>query len=435
MIHFSHIDTDSNRFCYKIDQNKFLTSLLNWAQQFDLLAYFDSNGYYNSHRKSSYYYHKYNSLFGVKFHDNEPLTFKDIKSEKTKNDWLMSYLSYDLKNEFHNLESNNFDALKFDSSFVFVPDIVAYEINNQFFLESLQKLDLPKFKKDISNFHKNKLSKSKNKKIESRYTKVEYIDTVNKIKNHIQIGDIYELNFCQEFYIKNSPIAPWETYQKLKSVSPTPFSAFFKQTNRYLISASPERYLLKKKSKIISQPIKGTIRKSTNLEEDSELRQELKNNIKERAENIMIVDLVRNDLSQTAKKGSVKVEELCGIYSFKQLHQMISTITANIKSNKSNYDLIESSFPMGSMTGAPKIKAMELIEKYEKTKRGLYSGSVGYFSPNGDFDFNVVIRSILHNSTNQYTSFTVGSAITIGSDAEKEYDECLLKAKAIRQVL
>jgi len=149
----------------------------------------------------------------------------------------------------------------------------------------------------------------------------------------------------------------------------------------------------------------------------------------------MIVDLVRNDLSHTAIKGSVKVEELCGLYTFKQVHQMISTIVSEVDFITSPIEILQTTFPMGSMTGAPKISAMKIIEELEETKRGLYSGAVGYFTPNGDFDFNVVIRSILYNASNQYVSFSVGSAITSLSNPEMEYEECLLKAKAMFEVL
>ncbi len=202
-----------------------------------------------------------------------------------------------------------------------------------------------------------------------------------------------------------------------------------------MLSASPERYLKKEGNTIISQPIKGTSKRSENLKEDEALKEQLKQDLKERSENIMIVDLVRNDLSLTAIKGSVEVKELCEVYSFKQVHQMISTVTSKIDKNTHPVDVIKTSFPMGSMTGAPKISAMKIIENLEETKRGLYSGAVGYFSPDGDFDFNVVIRSILYNSTKQYVSYSVGSAITAKSDPLKEYEECLIKAKAMRQVL
>jgi para-aminobenzoate synthetase component 1 len=224
-------------------------------------------------------------------------------------------------------------------------------------------------------------------------------------------------------------------FEKLNKISAAPFSAFSKFGNYFLLCASPERYIQKKGNKLMSQPIKGTAKRSQNKLEDEQLKTELSNNLKEKSENVMIVDLVRNDLSQIAKRGTVKVDELQTIYSFKQVHQMISTISCELKENITFSDILRSTFPMGSMTGAPKISAMKLIEEFESTKRGLYSGAVGYISPNGDFDFNVVIRSIIYNSENMYLSFMVGSAITDKAIAEQEYEECLLKAKALFEVL
>lgn len=253
--------------------------------------------------------------------------------------------------------------------------------------------------------------------------------------NHIQLGDIFEVNFCQEYYAENAKINPVEVYQKLIKLSPTPFSNFLKVNDKYCLGASPERFLAKSKNKVISQPIKGTIKRGKTKEEDEHLIHQLKNNPKEQSENIMIVDLVRNDLSRIAKKGTVKVEELCGIYSFPQVHQMISTISCLVDESLTNEEILSNCFPMGSMTGAPKVEAMKLIERYESTKRGLYSGAVGYFSPTGDFDFNVVIRSLLYNASNNYLSFMVGSAITSKSSPTNEYDETVLKAKAIFEIL
>ncbi|MNF55508.1 Aminodeoxychorismate synthase component 1 [compost metagenome] len=186
---------------------------------------------------------------------------------------------------------------------------------------------------------------------------------------------------------------------------------------------------------LISQPIKGTAERFLDPKLDELSKEKLTSDPKERAENIMITDLVRNDLSRTAQKGSVQVKELCGIYSFMQVHQMISTITSKLDPQYSVVEALKKTFPMGSMTGAPKISVMKIIEELEETKRGLYSGAIGYFTPDGDFDFNVVIRSILYNQENQYVSFSVGSAITSLSDPEREYEECLLKAKAMRAVL
>jgi len=253
--------------------------------------------------------------------------------------------------------------------------------------------------------------------------------------DHIHRGNIYEANFCQECYVEVAQIDPLETFKKLNAISKTPFATFLKRNGNYLLSASPERYLKKEGNSIISQPIKGTAKRSENLEEDEQLKRNLQHDEKERSENIMIVDLVRNDLSHTAIKGSVKIEELCKVYTFDQVHQMISTVTSKIDEHTHPVDVITSTFPMGSMTGAPKISAMKIIESLEETKRGLYSGAVGYFTPKGDFDFNVVIRSILYNEERNYVSYSVGSAITAKSDPLKEYEECLVKAKAMREVL
>jgi len=246
---------------------------------------------------------------------------------------------------------------------------------------------------------------------------------------------IYEVNFCQEFYAENIEIDPLTIYLKLNEISPTPFSCFVKFKDKYLLSASPERFIKKEDNTIISQPIKGTAKRGKTKDEDDELKRSLQNDEKERNENVMIVDLVRNDLSKIALRNTVHVEELFGIQTFPQVHQMVSTITAELDKKNDFQEIINALFPMGSMTGAPKVSAMKLIEKYEKTKRGLYSGTVGYIDSNGNFDFNVVIRSILYNQKDNYLSFMVGGAITSMSDPYKEYEECLLKAKAMFQVL
>lgn len=255
------------------------------------------------------------------------------------------------------------------------------------------------------------------------------------ILEHIKRGDIYEVNFCQEFYAENATINPAAVYQHLNDISEPPFASFLKMEQQYALCASPERYLKKEGSKIISQPIKGTAKRLISTIDDAQIAADLARDEKERAENVMIVDLVRNDLSKTAKKGAVQVEELCKVYSFKQVHQMISTVVSEIDPQLHPIETLRSTFPMGSMTGAPKVSAMKIIEHLEASKRGLYSGAIGYFTPENDFDFNVVIRSILYNEEKKYISYSVGSAITIKSDAAKEYEECLLKAKAMKYVL
>ncbi|RYY24748.1 MAG: anthranilate synthase component I family protein, partial [Sphingobacteriaceae bacterium] len=254
-------------------------------------------------------------------------------------------------------------------------------------------------------------------------------------KQHIIRGDIYETNFCQEFYAENIEIDPVSVFQELNAASPTPFACYFKAHDKHILSASPERFLAKRDQQLISQPIKGTSARATSPQQDEHQKNLLKNSIKEQAENVMIVDLVRNDLTKSAVSGSVQVEELFGIYSFKQVHQMISTITATLDEAIDLTDAIKNTFPPGSMTGAPKLKAMQLMEQFEGSKRSIYAGAVGYFSPNEDFDFNVIIRTVLYNQTEKYLSFQVGSAITFQSEPEAEYEECLLKASAMMRVL
>ena len=257
---------------------------------------------------------------------------------------------------------------------------------------------------------------------------------VRTMLSHIQRGDIYEANFCQEFYAQGT-INPVHTYKNLNAISSPPFATFLKMDEKYLLSATPERYLKKMGEKIVSSPIKGTSARSADDVEDNAFAKALSQDPKERSENVMIVDLVRNDLSRIAQKGSVQVEELCKVYPFKQVHQMISTVVCKQGVGISPVDVVRATYPMGSMTGAPKVRAMQIIEQLEETKRGLYSGSVGYFTPEGDFDFNVIIRSILYNAEEEYISYSVGGAITAKSDPDKEYEECLLKAKAMRAVL
>jgi para-aminobenzoate synthetase component 1 len=272
-------------------------------------------------------------------------------------------------------------------------------------------------------------------KISIRTTKDNYIRKVEEVLEHIKRGDIYEANVCQEFYAEDAEIKPLETFLQLNKISKPPFSVFLKLNNLFALSASPERYIKRSGNTVISQPIKGTAKRLENETEDLKMAQQLAKDPKERSENIMITDLVRNDLSRIAEKGSVTVDELCAIYTFEQVHQMISTVSCTVLQDFSSVEVLRNTYPMGSMTGAPKISAMQIIEEIEDAKRGLYSGAIGYFSPSGDFDFNVVIRSILYNASKKYVSFSVGSAITSNSVPEKEYEECLLKAKAMREVL
>ena len=419
------------------DVENFKNQLLNWSQQFREVIFLDSN----SKSNSSQNYSDYDFIFAIdaftSIKTDSHNAFQDLNEYQIRTqDWLFGSLTYDLKNDIEDLKSNNFDGLHFPDLFFFQPKKLFFIKGNQLEIQYLHFcddeiesdfLEISNFKFQISDFDKIQ--------IQQRISKESYFEKVSKMKEYIHRGDIYEANFCMEFYAENAKINPLEIHQKLNKITETPFSTFFKNNTNFLLCASPERYLKKVGTKLISQPIKGTSKRFSDEKLDEKSKLDLEKNEKERSENIMIVDLVRNDLSKTAQKGTVVVEELCKIYSFKQVHQLVSTVVSEVDSSFSNAKILQSTFPMGSMTGAPKIAAMQIIEELEATKRGLYSGAVGYFSPDGNFDFNVVIRSILYNSEQKYLSFSVGSAITSLSKIESEYEECLLKAKAMIEVL
>lgn len=348
-----------------------------------------------------------------------------------KGRYIFAYLTYDLKNSFEALTSENPDKLQFPTLHFWVPESL-YQ------LEEKPRLIWGAAQPENQDLAQNFLDlfEAKNSRItanfQARTTKNRYVDQFEKLKNALQRGDIYEVNYCQEFHVENIALTnPIGLFGRLNELTKAPHAAFIQTEDHIVLCASPERFIQKKGHLLRSEPIKGTAPRSKNQAQDLQLATALQNNPKERAENIMIVDLVRNDLSQIAAKDSVKVDELCEIYSFETVHQMISKISCQLNNNVDFTQILEACFPMGSMTGAPKIAAMQQIEAHEDFKRGLYSGSIGLIEPNGDFDFNVVIRSLLYNRKKQYLSCAVGSAITIGANAEDEYQECLLKAEKL----
>ncbi|GAB3271490.1 anthranilate synthase component I family protein [Larkinella harenae] len=353
-------------------------------------------------------------------------------------DYLVGYFGYDLKNRIEPLESQHPDRLKFPEIYFFHPlhlldfsqdaltvrswgnpESVVQAILSHQAEPTIRGTDRPTIRHQIK----------------SRVAPDEYRQTVQRIQQDILEGTVYELNYCIEFFAEEADLDPLTVYFALTEQSPMPFSLFQRIGDAYVMGASPERFLKKEGQQLIAQPIKGTVRRGSTPEEDEQLRQQLRNSEKEQAENLMIVDLVRNDLARSAETGTVHVEELFGIYPFRQLSQMISTVSATLKDGLPFTDAIRNAFPMGSMTGAPKVRAMELIDHYESSRRGLYSGAAGFITPDGDFDFNVMIRSIFYNRQNRYLSFSVGSAITYDADPQQEYEECLLKAKAIQSIL
>lgn len=369
----------------------------------------------------------------LKLTEDNPLEQIQQFVDEHKGSFILTNFTYDLKNHIENLSSKNEDRIGFPLGYLWVPKYLV-DLNKEHlsFVQgqhdrtSIEFIDYFMEEEIDQNFHPFP------HKFKSKISKEKYIEHVEALQNEIQHGNIYEVNYCQEFYAENVEIDyPLDSYFKLNQITRAPFSSFISIENFMIFCGSPERYLLRKGNKLVSEPIKGTSRRGNTPEEDEQLKQALLHDPKEKAENVMIVDLVRNDLSRIAKPNSVQVEELFGIYSFETVHQMISRIACEVEEDVTFSEILRATFPMGSMTGAPKVSAMKLIEEHEEFKRGIYSGSIGYIKPNGDFDLNVVIRTLIYNKETKYLSCPVGGAITIQSDPEKEYEECLVKVKGI----
>jgi len=406
--------------------------MLSWANRFGIFCFLDNHRYQTN-------YHSVECLLAVgnksSFIANAGTALNDLQNFINKKPrWLFGHLGYDLKNDIESVTSSYKSRIGFPDIFFFEPKMIIRLSEKEMEIESED--DAGKIFEEIMKNNETNTFQKDPVNIEQRVSKKEYIDIIEQLKKHILRGDCYEINFCMEFFAEDATADPILIYQKLSNTSPNPFSALYKLEDKWLICASPERFLKKEGNKILSQPIKGT--SSRFLKDDSKdkkSKEELYASEKDRSENVMVVDLVRNDLARVCKEGTVKVDELFGIYSFPQVHQMISTVSGELKDEISFTEIIRSTFPMGSMTGAPKRRVMELIDQYERSGRGIFSGAVGYITPENDFDLNVVIRSIMYNTSEKYLSFMAGSGITFYSDAEKEYEECLLKAAAMRKAI
>ena len=424
--------TNTNCIFTITDPENAKKKMLSWANQFGIFCFLDNHRYQTN-------YHSIECLLAVGNKNsfianagNALNEFQKFLDEKPR--WLFGHLGYDLKNEIESVTSTYKSRHDFPDIFFFEPKIIIRLSEKEMEIESEE--DAGKIFEEIMQTDERLELKNDQLGIQQRISKKEYIETIEQLKKHILRGDCYEINYCMEFFAEDAIVDPLSVYEKLSKTSPNPFSALYKLEDKWLICASPERFLKREGSKILSQPIKGT--SSRFLKDDSRdkrSKEELYKSEKDRSENVMVVDLVRNDLARVCKEGTVRVDELFGIYSFPQVHQMISTVSGELKDEISFTEIIKATFPMGSMTGAPKRRVMELIDQYERSGRGIFSGAVGYITPENDFDFNVVIRSIMYNASEKYLSFMAGSGITFYSDADNEHEECLMKAEAMRQVL
>ena len=428
-----------NKQVFLIDNpNVFKVQILHWINQFEVCTFLDNHAYKSPYAALDCIAAANPSSFIALDSVNANDVDKFIQTHN--GEWIFAHFNY----EYHRITKPNAkpNLTGFPLAYLYTPAVVIELSGNnvtiqseyekpQLIFDQIQLLD--------SSFNDTSSAQLKNNTsvtITPRISKSAYLENVDKILALIRRGDFYEINYCQAFEVENIHAGPLNLYIALTDLSPTPFACFYKNDHDYLLCASPERFLQKKGNQLISQPIKGTIKRVLENDADDQLQLEtLQNSSKDKSENVMVVDLVRNDLSRICEQGSVAVSELFGIYSFPQVHQMISTITGKVNDKVSFSEILEATFPMGSMTGAPKKSVMETIDTLEPTRRGLYAGTVGYFNPAGDFDFNVVIRSIFYNSNKRQASYQVGGGITIYSDPEKEYEECLLKATAIKKVL
>ncbi len=453
-------------FSVKIERSRLLKLLLRWANSFDTYCFLNANDFAGGWAIGC------SLACGV---DQEISCTADCLSSldafhKKQSGRIYGFLSYDLKNELEELTAKDSGQFCFPRLYFFLPQYQIHFCEDELSIETTIKInkdDLPEALKrlfflldgDDSTVGKASVALSADSvdgiaagsplsdsghvessphrppALEFRESNHSYLQKAVGIDQHIKAGDIYELNFCQEFFIEDLQLNPEDLYIRLNEASPAPFSLAFKYQGSYILSSSMERFLQRDGLKLKAQPIKGTSKRGLNALEDALLSETLRTNEKERAENIMIVDLVRNDLAKVSVPGTVSVDELAIVYPFAQVYQLISTISSEIKRETSLGAIIQALFPMGSMTGAPKLKAMQLIDQYEAVPRGLYSGSAGYIEANGDFDFSVLIRTILYDTVNEYLSFHTGSALTSLSDPEEEYDECLLKALGMMKAL
>lgn len=414
------------------DLSAIKTKLLDWSQQFDHVVWLDSNAY-PEHQ------HSYEAVLAVDANEilslDKDFALADLKAYREENkNWLFGYLGYRANSK--KLENASKNLLKFPSIYFFQPKKVFLlqkdyleihylnpkEIEQDW--EIIQAMELKDEHIDFANFE-----------IIPRIDKSTYIAKVNQIQDYIKQGKLEEINFCQEFYSHNKLENPLEFYKQLNQVSQAPFASYMRLEDKYAFCSSPERYLKHDKGKLITQPIKGTAKRLADKEADELIKTQLKESEKEINENKLVVDMVIQEFKTFCKPESVQVTEFCKAYSFKQVHQLISTIEGELQENLSPLDAISNSYPMGSMTGIPKATALVLTDELEDFDRGVYSGGIGYFTPEEDFDFNVVIRSALYNDTEAYLSFSAGGAITEQSNPEAEYDETLIKINAIKEIL
>lgn len=404
------------------------TKMLNWLRQFGIFAYLDNNQYQNL-------FNRYELLVGAGVQQiySDPEAIAAIFGKE----WLFGHINYDFKNRLYkDLKSEHIAWFHNEALQFFKPEIVLYLPygSTELHIESTALSPEIILRQILDAEDHIDLEASGKPRFSRLWDKEQYIESVKTVKEHIRKGDCYELNLCVGAVAPQTELDPFGCFAKLNQVNPAPFACMYRSGDFYALSSSPERFMAKDARRLLAQPMKGTIRRSENAAEDAQLKIQLKADEKERAENVMIADLMRNDLAKSCETGSVRVPELFEVYTFPTLHTMISSVEGDLRKEVLPFTALLNAFPMGSMTGAPKKIVMELIEDLEQSKRELYAGCIGYSNPAGDFDFNVVIRTLLYHAQTKELSYHTGGAITIDSDPEKEWAEVWLKAQALEAI-
>ncbi len=404
------------------------TKMLNWLKQFGIFAYLDNNKYENL-------LNRYELLVGAGA--QQMYSGREEIATVFGKEWLFGHINYDYKNQLYkDMKSEQVAWFQNEDCRFFKPQIVIWIAagSNQLHIESADWAPEVILEQIMNAAEELTSSEAPRPQFQKLFDKETYLERVREVKEHILNGDCYELNLCVGSIAEQVDMDPFSCFARLNRVNPAPFACFYKSGTFFALGSSPERFLAKDGRQLLAQPMKGTIRRSADESEDEQLKTRLAKDEKERAENVMIADLMRNDLAKSCVTGSIKVPELFKVATFPTLHTMISSVEGTLREEVPSFTALLNAFPMGSMTGAPKKIVMELIEALEKSKRELYAGCIGYCNPAGDFDFNVVIRTLLYNSSSKRLSYHTGGAITIDSDPEKEWQEVLLKAKALEAI-
>lgn len=392
---------------------------LNFPGTWPYKAWLDSNG----NQQDPYRKYVFLGALGLRQLDAESVL-------KTDTGWAFGGFSYPYLQQCEPVSASLKPAsIAVPDIFFFAPEIVIYQeqVSGAVYVEAEDPQRFMQLLEGTTPISEDRLQPTSS--VQCKMSRADYVEAIRRLQNQIREGWVYEANLSRCLHFTASCPRPESLCDSWFRNSPVPFSAYYQWDNLFIWCGSPERFLARRGNTLISQPIKGTAPRLTEPVADQETGTALQISEKNRAENIMIVDLVRNDLNRVCIPGTVVVPELCGLHSFTWVHHLISTIQGELRAGCTSFEALKSAFPPGSMTGAPKVSAMNLIHELEPEGRGLFAGSLGYFDPEGDFDFNVVIRTLIGDRQTGKFSYHAGGAVTIDSDPDEEYEETEVKSR------